>query len=86
MMGKRLVLWLGVTLFTFTLAFAGCGKKEEPAPPAPASAPAAPAGGAPGEPGAVAPAPAGGAAAPAAPAAPAETKPAEKKAEGAKTK
>lgn len=79
MMGKRLVLWSGVALFTFTLAFAGCGKKEEPAPPAPA----APAGGAPGEPGAVAPAPAGGEAAPAAPA---ETKPAEKKAEGAKTK
>ena len=58
MIGKRLVLWSGVAFFALTLAVAGCGKKEEPAPPPPAPAPAAPA----------------------------ETKPAEKKAEGAKTK
>jgi len=35
----------GITLFAFTLTFAGCSKKEEPPPPPPppAPAPAAPA-------------------------------------------
>ena len=85
-MVKKVGMWSAVILFTASLALAGCGKKEEPAKTAPApAAPAAPAGGAPGEPGAMAPAPAGGAA-PAAPGAPAESKPEEKKAEGAKTK
>ena len=79
-MGKRVASWLMVALFTLTVAFAGCGKKEEPAPP---PAPAAPAGGAPGDTGAMAPAPGGGEPAPGAPMAPAPT---EKKAEGAKAK
>jgi hypothetical protein len=83
MVMKKVGIWSAVILFAVSLAFAGCGKKEELAPaPAPA-APAAPAGGAAGEPGAMAPVPAGGEAAPAAPA---ESKPEEKKAEGAKTK
>ena len=44
MMGKKFVLLSATTLFAFTLTFAGCGKKEEPAPPPPPPpAPAAPA-------------------------------------------
>jgi hypothetical protein len=47
-MGKKFVSLSAITLFAFTLAFAGCGKKEEPAPPPPPApaepAPAAPAG------------------------------------------
>jgi hypothetical protein len=77
-MGKRFFVWSGTALLISTLAFAGCGKKEEPAPPPPAPAPEAPAAPA-GEPGAMAPAPE---TAPMAPGAPAE----EKKEEGAKTK
>ncbi len=45
-MRKRIVLLSGTTLFALMLTFAGCGKKEEPAPPPPpppAPAPAAPA-------------------------------------------
>jgi hypothetical protein len=41
-MGKRIALLSGITLFALTLTFAGCGKKEEPAPTPP---PAPPAGG-----------------------------------------
>ena len=41
-MGKKFVL-LSATLLAFTLTFAGCGKKEEPAPPPPPPAPAEPA-------------------------------------------
>jgi len=79
---KKIVSWSVVTLFALTLAFTGCGKKEEAAPPTPApSASTTPASGGTGEPGAIAPA--GGEATPAAPA---EAKPQEKKAEGAKTK
>ena len=45
-MRKRIALLSGTTLFALMLTFAGCGKKEEPAPPPPpppAPAPAAPA-------------------------------------------
>jgi len=42
-MGKKFVLLSATTLFAFTLTFAGCGKKEEPAPPPPPPAPAEPA-------------------------------------------
>jgi hypothetical protein len=42
-MGKRTILLSGITLFALTLTFAGCGKKEEPAPPPPPPAPAEPA-------------------------------------------
>ena len=43
-MGKKFALLSGITLFAWTLTFAGCGKKEEPAPPPPPPAePAAPA-------------------------------------------
>ena len=87
-MGKKISVWSGVTLFVLTLAFGGCGKKEEPAPPPPAPPPVAPApeapGGAPTGPGAMAPAP-GGEATPGAPAAPGD-KPMEKKDEGMKKK
>jgi hypothetical protein len=89
-MGKKIFLWSGVTLFSLTLALAGCGKKEEPAPPPPAPPPAAPGpetpGGAPGGgPGAMAPAPGGTEQAPGgAPGAPAEKMPEEKKDEGMK--
>lgn len=68
-MGKKIVLFSGVTLFAFSLAFAGCGKKEEPAPPPEASAPAEPAAGGTTE-GAGEMAPSGGEAAPANPCAP----------------
>ena len=45
-MGKTMLLLSGITLFALTLTFAGCGKKEEPAPPPAAPAePAPPAGG-----------------------------------------
>lgn len=78
-MGKKFVSLSAITLFAFTLTFAGCGKKEEPAPPPPPPAPAAPA---PAEPAA----PAGDQKAePAKDAAPAPEKAAEKK-EEAKTK
>jgi len=51
-MGKKFVLLSAITLFAFTLTFAGCGKKEEPAPPPPPppAAPAEPAPAAPAEP------------------------------------
>jgi hypothetical protein len=42
-MNKRYVIWLAPGIVAFTLAFAGCQKKEEPVPaatPAPAAAPA----------------------------------------------
>jgi hypothetical protein len=68
-MGKKFVLLSAITLFAFTLTFAGCGKKEEPAPPPPP--PAAPAE----------PAPAAPAAEPMKDAAPAPEKEAEKKME-----
>ena len=77
-LNKRFALWVMVGTFVFVLAFAGCQKKEEPAPaatPAPAAL---------GVPGAVSPTPAGGETGPGTPAATAETKPAEKKEEGAK--
>jgi hypothetical protein len=74
MMGKRIVLLSGTTLFALILTFAGCDKKEEPAPPPPPPAPAAPAPAAPsGEMKAPADQPSGGA-------------PMEKKDEGTKTK
>ena len=77
-LNKRFALWVMVGTFVFVLAFAGCQKKEEPAPaatPAPAAL---------GVPGAVAPTPAGGEATPGAPAAAGETKTAEKKEESTK--
>lgn len=74
-MGKKFVSLSAITLFAFTLTFAGCGKKEEPAPPPPPPPPAAPAE----------PAPAAPAAEPMKDAAPAPDKAAEKK-EEAKTK
>lgn len=74
-MNRRFALWSAAVIFTFTVAFAGCQKKEEPVPAAnPAPSTAAPSGT-----GAVAPAPAGGEASPGTPAATAETKTAEKK-------
>lgn len=82
-MNKRFALWLAASIFTLALALAGCQKKEEPVPAA-NPAPAAPAAGAPTGAGAVAPAPAGGEVGPGTPAATAETKPAEKKQQGAK--
>jgi hypothetical protein len=43
---KRIVLLSGIILFGLTLTFAGCGKKEEPAPTPPApSQPGSPVGG-----------------------------------------
>jgi hypothetical protein len=41
MIGKKIILLSGISLFTLTLAIAGCGKKEEPAPPPPPPPPAA---------------------------------------------
>ena len=79
-MDKRFALWLAAGIFTLTLAFAWCQKKEEPAP----AANPAPAAGAPTGAGAVATAPAGSEAGPGSPVATAETKTAEKKAEGTK--
>ena len=80
-LNNRLALWLAAGTFAFSLAFAGCQKKEEPVPAAtPASA--APAAGAPAGAGAVVPAP-GGETSPGA-AAVGETKTAEKKEEGTK--
>ena len=79
-MNKRLVPWLAAGIFTLTIAFAGCQKKEEPAP----AANPAPAAGAPTGAGAVATAPGTGETAPSAPAPTGETKTAEKKAEGTK--
>lgn len=79
-MGKKFVSLSAVTLFAFTLTFAGCGKKEEPAPPPPPPAPAAPA-----EPAPAAPAGDQKAAEPMKDAAPAPDKAPEKK-EEAKTK
>ena len=49
-MGKKITLLSGITVFSLTLTFAGCSKKEEtvvtpPPPPAPAApAPAGPEG------------------------------------------
>lgn len=40
MMGKKIFVLTGISLFALTLTFAGCGKKEEPAPPPPPPAPA----------------------------------------------
>ena len=83
-MGKRIGCLSAIALFAFTLTFAGCGKKEEPAPPPPPP----PAPSAPAEPAA----PAGEQAAPAggeqkAPEGqPSGGAPMEKKDEGAKTK
>ncbi len=68
-MGKKILLLSGVTLFALSLAFTGCGKKEEPAPPPAAPAPAEPAAGGATE-GAGAMAPSGSEAAPANPCAP----------------
>lgn len=74
-MNRRFALWSAAAIFTLTLAFAGCQKKEEPVPAAnPAPSAAAPSGA-----GAVAAAPAGGEASPGTPAATAETKTVEKK-------
>ena len=80
-LNNRLALWLAAGTFAFSLAFAGCQKKEEPVPAA-TPAPAAPAAGAPAGAGAVVPAP-GGETSPGA-AAVGETKTAEKKEEGTK--
>ena len=77
-MDKRYAFCLITAIFAFTLAFAGCQKKEEPAP----AATSAPAAGAPAGAGAVALAP-GGETSPGA-AAVGETKTAEKKEEGTK--
>ena len=80
-MNRRFALWSAAVIFTLTLAFAGCQKKEEPVPAA-NPAPSAPASGAPAGAGAVVPAP-GGETSPGA-AAVGETKTAEKKEEGTK--
>ena len=70
-MANKVLLWSGIALFASTLALAGCGKKEEPAPPpAPAEQAAPPAEGMSSE------------AAPANPCAPAQP---ETKEEGTKT-
>ncbi len=77
---RRFALWSAAVIFTFTLAFAGCQKKEEPVPAAnPAPSAALPSGA-----GAVAPAPAGGEVSPGTPAATAKTKTAEKQEAGTK--
>ena len=81
-MNRRFALWSAAVIFTLTLAFAGCQKKEEPVPAA-NPAPSAPAAGAPAGAGDVAAAPAGGTS-PTTPAATADTKAAEKKEEGTK--
>jgi len=78
-MDKKYALCLITAIFAFTLAFAGCQKKEEPAP----AATSAPAAGAPAGAGDVAAVPAGGTS-PTTPAATADTKTAEKKEEGTK--
>lgn len=78
-MNKRLLPWLAAGIFTLAIAFAGCQKKEEPAP----AANPAPAAGAPTGAGAVTTAPAGETS-PAAPAPTGESKTAEKKVEGTK--
>jgi hypothetical protein len=58
-MGKKIGVLSGIALFALTLAFTGCGKKEEPPPPPPpAPAPAEPP--APPPPAPEAAAPAGG--------------------------
>jgi hypothetical protein len=83
-MNKRLVPWLASGIFAFTLAFAGCGKKEEPAPaPNPAPA-AAPAGSPDAGPGAIAPGQAGSDVGPASSAATGETKKPDKQEAGTK--
>ena len=81
-LNNRLALWLAAGTFAFSLAFAGCQKKEEPVPAA-NPAPSAPAAGAPAGAGDVAAAPAGGTS-PTTPAATADTKTAEKNEEGIK--
>jgi hypothetical protein len=83
-MNKRLVPWLASGIVAFTLAFTGCGKKEEPAP-APIPAPAvAPAGSTDTGAGAVAPGQAGSDAGPASSAATGETKKPDKQEAGTK--
>ncbi|HTN73565.1 MAG TPA: hypothetical protein VMO00_20965 [Methylomirabilota bacterium] len=77
-MGKRIMFLSGITLFAFTLSFAGCSKKEEPPPPPPPPAPA------PAAPAPDAAAPSGDTKAPADQ--PAGGAPMEKKDEGSKTK
>lgn len=72
-MNKRLVPWLASGIVAFTLAFAGCQKKEEPAP-TPNPAPAAAAGSTDAGAGAVAPGQAGSDVGPASSAATGETK------------
>jgi hypothetical protein len=54
-LNKRFVFWLAPGVVTFTLAFAGCQKKEEPVPAANPAPAAAPPGNAPAAAGAVAP-------------------------------
>lgn len=79
-MNRRFALWSAAVIFTFTLAFAGCQKKEEPAP----TASPAPAAGAPTEAGAVVSAPGTSETRPKTPEATGETKTAEKKEAGPK--
>ena len=79
-MDRRFVFWLAPGIGTFTLALAGCQKREEPVPaatPAPAAAPAA---SAPSDAGAVTQGQPGGNTAPGSTAATGETKKAEKQA------
>ena len=83
-MDRRFVFWLAPGIVTFTLALAGCQKKEEPVPaatPAPAAAPAA---STPSDVGAVTQGQPGGNTAPAGTAASDETKKAEKQAASTK--
>jgi hypothetical protein len=84
-MDRRFVFWLAPGIVIFTLALAGCQKKEEPVPaatPAPAAAPAA---SAPSDAGAVTQGQPGGNTAPGGTAATGETKKAEKQEAGTKT-
>ncbi len=74
MLNRRFAFWLASGIVTFTLALAGCQKKEEPVPAANPAPAAAPAGSAPAGAGAVAPGPAGSDLGPASSATTGETK------------
>jgi hypothetical protein len=84
-MDRRYVNWLASGIVTFTLAFAGCQKKEEPVPAANTAPAAAPAGNAPAGAGAVATGPTGSDVGPGTSAATEGTKTPDKQEAGKKT-